>query len=372
MPAKKTFVLLLLIFLAAGCSLTAPAVSVIPTNTAAPSNTPLPPTETAIPTATLTPTVTPTPSATPVVFEVGKELTIDYLRQMEISGSEITIEQRYNDGINYYTYLASYISEGNRIYGILTIPFSDPPEGGFKAVVFNHGYIPPDVWDNTTRYVSYADYLARSGFVVFKIDYRGHGNSEGEASGSYFSPGYTIDAIAAFKSLQMLDYVDPNGIGMWGHSMAGNLVLRALLVEPEIAAGVIWAGAVYSYADFAAYGIDDRTYRPPQNDDGEERPRASTSIFEIYGRPDLSVPYWQAVSLTENIDYLTSPLEIHHAENDTVVSINYSFDLAVVLQEHNKTYEFYTYEGGGHNIISPYFDTAMARTVAFFKENLNP
>ena len=34
-------------------------------------------------------------------------------------------------------------SEGNKIYGLLTVPFGDPPEGGFKAIVFNHGYIPP-------------------------------------------------------------------------------------------------------------------------------------------------------------------------------------------------------------------------------------
>lgn len=372
MTAKKIFFLIFLfIFTLAGCRLSAgsePTLPPAPSEPTASTATLAPPTGTPLPTET--PTITPVPTATPVVFEVGKELTIEYLRGLEITGSEITIERRLNDGINYYTYLASYLSEGNKIFGILTVPFDDPPEGGFKAVVFNHGYIPPTVWDNTTRYVAYADYLARSGFVVFKIDYRGHGNSEGEATGSYFSPGYTIDAISAFKSLQMLDYVDPDGIGMWGHSMAGNLVLRAMLVEPEIKAGVIWAGAVYSYTDFATYGIDDRTYRPPTTDDGEERPRTSTSIFETYGPPDLTQPFWQAVSLTENIDYLSSPLQIHHAENDTVVNIGYSFDLAVVLQEHGKPYEFYTYEGGGHNIVSPYFDTAMVRTVEFFRENL--
>ena len=121
---------------------------------------------------------------------------------------------------------------------MLTIPFGEPPEGGFKAIIFNHGYIPPTVYRTTERYVAYVDYLARSGFVVFKIDYRGHGNSQGEPSGSYFSPGYTIDAISALKSLQMLDIIDPQGIGMWGHSMAGNLVLRAMLIEPDIKAGV--------------------------------------------------------------------------------------------------------------------------------------
>ena len=58
------------------------------------------------------------------------------------------------------------------------------------------------------------DTLARNGFVVFKIDMRGHGNSEGEPQGSYFSPGYTIDAIAALQSLQTMDMIDPDGIGM--------------------------------------------------------------------------------------------------------------------------------------------------------------
>jgi fermentation-respiration switch protein FrsA (DUF1100 family) len=44
--------------------------------------------------------------------------------------------------------------------------------------------------------------------------------------------------------------------------------------------------------------------------------------------------------------------------------------LAVVLQQNGKQYEFYTYEGGGHNLVSPYFDQAMLRTVEFFRDNL--
>jgi len=308
-----------------------------------------------------------------VIFEVGEELTIEYLQQLEITGSEITFEEQLADRSNYHQHLVSYISEGNKIYGLLTIPFGDPPQGGFKAIVFNHGYIPPAAYRTTERYTAYVDYLARNGFVVFKIDYRGHGQSQGEPSGSYFSPGYTIDAITALKSLQMLDIIDPQGIGMWGHSMAGNLVLRAMLVEPQVKAGVIWAGAVYSYDDFAQYGITDNTYRPPATPETEETPsprRRSRQIFDVYGRPDTSVDFWQAVSLTENIQFLNSPLQLHHALDDDVVNVAYSTDLAAVLQENGKDYEFFTYEGGGHNLTSPYFEQAMQRTVEFFRENL--
>jgi dipeptidyl aminopeptidase/acylaminoacyl peptidase len=325
------------------------------------------PTQAASPTSTLT----PVPTATELVFEVGKEITIEYLQGLEITGSEITIEQELEGNFYYRQVIASYISEGNKIYGLLTIPAGESPEGGFKAIVFNHGYIPPSVYQTTERYVAYVDYLARYGFVVFKIDLRGHGNSEGEPSGSYFSPGYTIDAIAALKSLQTLDFVDPQGIGMWGHSMAGNLVLRAMLVEPDIQAGVIWAGAVYSYDDLEKYGIDDNTYRPPETLATQEASRSSRrEIFETYGQPDAANAYWQAVSLTENIEYLNSPIQLHHAEDDTVVNIGYSYELAGVLQANGKPYEFYNYESGGHNLISPYFDQAMLRTVEFFRNNL--
>ena len=382
MVVYKLFRIVLSILLAftVGCGIVGESGMVTPrpavlapsvTATMAPSETP--PEPTATQTASPTSTITPTPTKTEIVFDIGKEITIEYLQNLEITGSEITFEEELDRRSSYHQYLVSYISDGSKIYGLLTIPSQETPEGGFKAIVFNHGYIPPTVYRTTERYTAYVDYLARNGFVVFKIDYRGHGSSEGEPSGSYFSPGYTIDAIAALKSLQTMDIIDPQGIGMWGHSMAGNLVLRAMLIEPDIKAGVIWGGAVYSYDDFVKYGIDDNSYRPPATSENQETAtprRRSQEIFDAYGRPDSQTAYWKAVSLTENIAFLNHPLQLHHAEDDTVVNIGYSFDLAVVLQENFKAYEFYIYESGGHNLISPYFEQAMQRTVEFFRNNL--
>ena len=330
------------------------------------------PTVLSLPTLTpdLAPPITPTVPIPPTpVFAVGSELTIDALLARTIEGSEITIEQQLEDGANYARYIASYLSEGNKIYGLLTVPFGDPPEGGFKAIVFNHGYIPPDQYRTTERYVAYVDALARAGFVVFKIDMRGFGNSEGEPTGTYFSPAYTIDAVAALKSLQTLDYVDPEGIGMWGHSMSGNLVLRAMLIEPAIKAGVIWAGAVYSYDDMTRYSIEDPSYNPSAAATSSSR-RIGQQIREMYGPPDTTVPFWKAVSLTEHIDLLQSPLQLHHALNDNVVDVRYSDDLAAVLNAAGKSYEYYQYDSGGHNIASPAFNEAMRRTIEFFQEHL--
>ncbi|RLD07638.1 MAG: hypothetical protein DRI65_04285, partial [Chloroflexota bacterium] len=88
---------------------------------------------------TSTSTITPSPMPTEIVFEIGQELTIKYLREMEIRGSEIIFHERLSPGYSYARHLVSYSSEGNQVYGLLTIPFAEPPEGGYKAIVFNHG-----------------------------------------------------------------------------------------------------------------------------------------------------------------------------------------------------------------------------------------
>jgi len=148
-------------------------------------------------------------------------------------------------------------------------------------------------------------------------------------------------------------------------------------VTPDIKAGVIWAGAVYSYQDFAKYGISDSSYthKPFEQKVGTQQAdrEVSSEIQKIRSSPqtiDFSSDFWKAISLTQNVKYLSAPLEIHHAINDTTVNIDYSRDLATELKKQNKEYELFEYEGGGHNIDSPYFDVAMERTIAFFKKNL--
>ena len=73
------------------------------------------------------------------------------------------------------------------------------------------------------------DGFARNGYVVFRPDYRGHDQSEGNASGGYGSPDYTIDVLNALSSVKRYAAVDPERIGMWGHSMGGHITLRSMV-----------------------------------------------------------------------------------------------------------------------------------------------
>ncbi|MCJ7737751.1 MAG: peptidase, partial [Anaerolineae bacterium] len=162
-----------------------PTVAPIPTPTLVPTDTP-PPAPTATPTDTPTPTLTPTPV---------HPLMIESLRAGSYPGSEIVIEETLDPGVNYDRSIASYQSEGLKIYALLTVPLGEKPETGWPVIIFNHGYIPPDQYRTTERYIAYVDGFARNGYIVFRPDYRGHGSSEGEADSAYGSPAYTIDVL---------------------------------------------------------------------------------------------------------------------------------------------------------------------------------
>lgn len=296
-----------------------------------------------------------------------QEMTIPYLRQKTYDG-KLNDQELYAENGTYTSYLTSYSSEGLKINGLLTKPVGAMPEGGWPAIVFIHGYIPPTQYATTEKYVDYVDYLARNGFVVFKIDLRGHGQSEGRAGGGYYGSDYVTDALNAYQALQTSGFVNPKKVGMWGHSMAGNIVLRSMAVRPDIPASVIWAGAVYSYADQRKYGINDTSYRPPQQQSDLQNRRRQ--LFEKVGSPSAESPFWRQVAPTNYLNDLKGAIEIHHAVDDSVVNIGYSRDLMALLDKTAVPHEFYEYPTGGHNIEGSSFLLAMQRTVAFFSHYL--
>lgn len=298
--------------------------------------------------------------------EEYQKLTIPYLKNKSFPGSQITIEKSYQKTAQYDSFIASYQSEGLKIYGLLTKPNSQIPENGFPAVVFLHGYVPPKTYQTTEKYVDYVDYLAINDLVVFKIDLRGHGNSEGSPSGTYFSGDYVTDTLNAYESLKTLDYVNSNKISLWGHSMSGNTILRSLAVKPEIYSASIWAGAVYTYKDMRDYGIQDSSYVRSQNP--EHRINDRQKMYNVVGNPqNENSQFWKLVSPIDFLDNYQGKIQIHHDKFDPVVSIKYSQNLQKLLETKNLNFELFEYDGGGHNLNSPYLEQAMQKTVYMFK-----
>lgn len=297
-------------------------------------------------------------------------LAIETMRQKDYPGSDLVIERTLADGLNYHQYIASYQSEGLKIYGLLTVPVGEKPENGYPLIVFNHGYIPPKQYRTTERYVAYVDAFARAGYIVFKSDYRGNGNSGGQPEGAYYSPAYATDVLNALASLKKYPRVDFNRIGMWGHSMGGNITLRSLVVKPnDIKAAVIWGGVVGTYDDLMNNWQRRVSYNPPANELAL-RNRYRADLIEKYGSPSASPKFWNLIDPNFYLSDISTPIQLHVGAEDEEVPSAFSQGLFDRLKNLNKTVEFYSYAGGDHNISDPNFSVAIKRSVEFFDKYL--
>jgi alpha-beta hydrolase superfamily lysophospholipase len=381
----RTVLWLLLAILLAGCgkgsndrsvvaqqpvSSTATGVLPDPTETAAPS--PLPsatatatalPTQTTIPTATATPTTTPTATATPTPEH---PLMIEVMRRESYPGSELQIERTLEPGQNYGRFIVSYLSDGNKIFALMTVPWGNIPESGWPVILFNHGYIRPDLYRSTERYMDYVDYFARNDYIVFRSDYRGHGNSEGEAGGAYSRPDYTVDVLNGMAAVKAYPDADPERIGMWGHSMGGYITLRSMVISDDIKAGVIWGGVLGLYPDLFARALtpEDPSQTPtPSSTRWPTRWR--TWLLRTFGTREDNPAFWDSISANAYLEDISGPLQLHHATTDSTVPATGSEQLNRQMEAAGMTSELYLYEGDNHNIAANFY-TAMGRSLDFF------
>lgn len=327
------------------------------------------PSQTPQPSDTPSPTVTPslTPSPTPTLHP----MMIEAMRQREYPGSDLVFEAELDPGLNYSRHYVSYQSEGLKIYALLTIPNGEPPAGGWPVIVFNHGFISPNVYRTTERYINYVGRLAESGYIVLRSDYRGHADSEGEASGAYGSPGYVVDVLNAVASVKRLPQADPDRIGMWGHSMGGYITLRSMVITQDIQVGVIWAGVVAPYPDLFARGPRPTSVAPTPTGTEAARRNWRSSWVELYGSPDENPAFWNGISSNAYLNDLSGPLQLHHGTLDESVPLAASATLYSEMLAAGQAVEFYTYDGDNHN-LSGHFTTVMDRTIEFFDRYLKP
>jgi dipeptidyl aminopeptidase/acylaminoacyl peptidase len=359
-----------LLFISIGCSFPAfggapAALNIASSTLPAPSETAtaliLPSSTLPVPNATATASATPLPTLHPMQILAA--------RQTPYPGSAITIEETLEPGDNYSRSIAWYESEGLKIYGLLTVPYGEMPPSGWPAIVFNHGYIPPDQYHSTERYIAYVDSLARSGYIVYRIDYRGHDRSDGESNGAYGSPGYTVDVLNAVSSLQAFPQADAERIGMWGHSMGGYLTLRAMVISNQIKAGVIWAGVVASYPDMLCCWRRSTPGVPSQTPDPNYHLGWRAAWQESYGSPEENPEFWMGISANNYLAEISGPLQLHHGTSDSSVPVEFSQNLYQQMLQSGLPVEYYEYPGDNHN-LSNYFSLAMERTLVFFEQNL--
>ncbi|MCA9915181.1 MAG: alpha/beta fold hydrolase, partial [Anaerolineae bacterium] len=113
-------------------------------------------------------------------------------------------------------------TNGTMMSALLYIPEGVTAENPAPGILAVHGYI-----NSRETHAAYAIEFARRGYVVLALDQTGHGYSDPPAFGNGFGGP---DALVYLRSL---DIVDPENIGLEGHSMGGWTVLAAAATFPD-------------------------------------------------------------------------------------------------------------------------------------------
>lgn len=292
--------------------------------------------------------------------KVSHPMAIANLRSQEYPGGDFVIENVLANGTNYRQMVVSYLSEGLKIYGLLTIPLAPRPENGYPAVLFVHGYIPPSQYSTIGNYPTYQAALARAPLVTFKPDLRGHGQSEGEPVSAHFSEKYVVDALYALSYLKNHPEIDSQRIGYWGHSNGGETGLRVAVISTDIKAASFWAGVVGSFEDMLETYNDKIPFL---------RNALDNELVIENGLPSTNPNFWKQIDPYAYLADIHIPIELQHGSNDDSVPIELSLRLKEELEKLNKTVIYHEYVGDDHNIGNN-SSRAWQRTIEFFQEHL--
>ena len=197
----------------------------------------------------------------------------------------------------------------------------------------------------------FSEYMARQGYVVFRLDNRGsdrRGRAFSDAIYGRLGEIEVRDQLAGVRWLQGQPWADAKHIGVFGWSYGGYMTLMLLAKGSELLAA---GAAVAPVTDWRLY---DTCYterylkRPQDNPQGY----ADSAVFSSLGG-------------------LRSPLFLAHGmADDNVLFVN-STHLMSELQQRGVQFELMTYPGAKHGLSTPQMKTHVYTAIQrFFDQHL--
>ncbi len=265
----------------------------------------------------------PTPKPLPL-----NQYTIPNLKHYPYQTSKITITEQLQDTDDFTTYVFKYQTMNKTMSGTLNIPAltRSDVKSPYPVIVMIRGYAAPSQFYPGFGTRNAAAVFAKNGYVTIAPDFFGFGESDPEPEDSWEArfikpisvielmysllenPKFQFDLKESDKSeatpnLDTLKLaVNPDQLGIWAHSNGSQIAISVQEITSQPIPTTVWAPVTAPFP----YSILFFTRDNP--DEGKES-RAWLAMFE----KDYDVFEF---TITQHLDKLSGPLQIHHGSND--------------------------------------------------------
>lgn len=256
-----------------------------------------------------------------------------------------------NSAGNFTRKLFKYRSEGLYMYGFINIP---PGEGPFPVIVMLHGYVEPEEYTTLDYSTRYADALTEAGYIVVHPNLRGYAPSA--LVDNTLGIGDSVDVLNLISLLRsqagssgFLQNADMGRLGLWGHSMGGGIVMRVLVLDPDVDAALL----------YASINADEELNLTHFEDDGR-------------GNMGISMPIGvlERISPLGWLENITAPVGIYHGKADDVVPVEWSEELCSRLENLNVQVQCTTYPEQQHTFQNSGDTRFISSMIEFFDSYL--
>ncbi len=276
------------------------------------------------------------------------------------TGSRITLDQPTSTTSAYTVYPFYFVSDGKKVTGIAHLPAQAgiPNENKkFPVIVQFRGYADRESYFPGQGTEPSAEVYAANGFISLAPDFLGYGGSDMPSPDVFEERFETYTtALNLIASVGTLPMADPVNVGIWGHSNGGQIALTVLEILGRPVPAVLWAPVSKPFPYSILYYTDDA-------DDHGKLLRRELAQFE--SQYDA-----EAYSLTNYLNRITGPLQIHQGSADTAVPIAWSDALVKNLEASNSAVNYFTYPGADHNMRPDAWGSVVARDITFFGKYL--
>ncbi len=307
----------------------------------------------------LNPLVTTNLTPTPKPLE---KYSFENLKNRSYPGSLIEFGQVLNNQPNFTSQMFYFTSDGKKVSGLITYPKNAK---NASIIVLIRGFVDQAIYETGIGSKHVGEELAKNDFVTLSPDFLGYGESASPSAQpieerfetyttvlNLLSSVKFLNQSLTFKNLPIS--VNPNKVGIWGHSNGGHIALSVLEISGSPYPTVLWAPVSKPFPYSILYYTD-------EYEDLGKKLRKVVADFE----KDYDVVKY---SLTSYFDWINAPIIIQQGDADEAVPQKWSDELYKTLKNLKKDVSYFTYPGEDHNFSQGHWSAMVTKDIGFYQK----